>query len=158
MYNRDVDIVIYICIYVCTCMHTDARPTMPSHRYTHACKSTRTRMHDEMAADRRRCGRRCACVCASGHPYTPRCTSVDTHFHAIYTYIHMHVHALTRRRTHMYMYIVTHMWRSRARIAPPLPPRARTRTRTHAQARAHTHAGHACYERTHASTHARIHM
>ena len=129
-------------------MHTDARPSMPSHRYTHACKSIHTRMHDEMAADRRRCGRRCACVCASGHPYTPRCTSVDTVAHVQMGIPHPRARTRTRTRsrrhgfyicTHTYTYVLTHthicVHVLSSRASAPLPTRAPThiRTRTYAQ-------------------------
>jgi hypothetical protein len=77
--SSDVDVVIYICTYIYR--YTEARPSMPSHRYTHVYPSTRTRMHEDMATDERRWGRRCAFVWASRHPYMPGCTSVDTDAH-----------------------------------------------------------------------------
>jgi hypothetical protein len=141
MYNSDIDIVLYIHIY----MHTDEHLSIPSHRYTLACKSIHTRMHEGMAADKRRWSRGCTCAHQGtrtrleAQAHMPRGTSL----HGIYTYTHMHMHALTHTHTHM----VTHIWRSRSRVAPPL---ARTRTRTHAQARAHTHAAmHATSARMH---------
>ena len=161
MYNRDVDVVICTYMYRYICMHTDARPSMPSHRYTHACKSTRTRMHDEMAADRRRCGRRCACVCASGHPYTPRCTSVDTDAHVqmgiphprAHTRAHMHtvtqtwilyMHSYIYICAHTYTYICTRLVVARVRAAPDARSHAHTHTHIRADmysiyARKHMH-------------------
>ena len=90
-------------------MHTDEHPSMPSHRYTHAHKSIRTRMHEEMAAAKRRWSRRCACACAhlgirtrlEAPAHMPRGASL----HGIYTYTQMHVNALTHTHTHM----VTHI-------------------------------------------------
>ena len=124
-------------------MHTDARPSMPSQRCTHACKSTRTRMHDEMAADRRRCGRRCAGVCASGHPYTPRCTSVDTDArctdgHTTRPRAHTHTHTFTQTwilYMHSYIYICAHTYTS---ICTGLVV-ARVRAAPDARSHAHTH-------------------
>ncbi len=62
-------------------MHTDARLSIPSHLYTHAHTSTRTRVHEGMAADERGWSRRCVCACASRHPDMPRGPSVDTNAH-----------------------------------------------------------------------------
>jgi hypothetical protein len=82
-------------------MHTGAHLSIPSHRYTHAYTSIRTRMHEEMGYRRTQMEPpMCVCVCASGHPYMPRCTSVDTDAHCTDGHI---TAARARRRTRKHM-------------------------------------------------------
>ncbi len=152
-------------------MHTDARPSMPSHRCTHAYKSIHARMHEGMAAAERRWSRRCACACAHvgirtrldarasiqthvvqmgiTHPraHTRTRTRTSSRRHGFYICTHTYTYVLTRRHTHIYMYIVTHSWRSQPRVASPLPPRAQTRA--HGRTRLH-----GIYTHTHMHVHA----
>ena len=114
MYNSDIDIVIHIHIY----MHTDARPSMPSHPYTHVCFYIHPYAHargygcspTQMEPPMR--------VCASGHPYTPRGTSVDTDAH-LYRWpltparaqAHAHMRTLPwNLHAHSYIYICAHTY------------------------------------------------
>ncbi len=149
MYNSDIDIVLYIHIY----MHTDARPSMPSHRYTHAYKAIHTRMREGMAAAKRTWSRRCACAHLGIRTRLDARASIQTHV------VQMgiaHPRARTRTRTrsrrhgfdictHTYTYVLTHTHTyvslviARVRAAPT----ARTHAHTHKHLRADMDSIHA---------------
>jgi hypothetical protein len=144
MYNSDIDTVTYIHIY----MHTDARPSMPSHRYTHACIYIHTRMHEEMAAAKRTWNRRCACACAHLGIRTrlDARASIQTHSctdgHTTPARAHTHTHTFTQtwiRCMHSYLYICAHTYtyicKSCGRARPRRSRRALTRTYAHAHTR-----------------------
>ena len=149
-------------------MHTDARPSMTSHRYTHAYISTRTRTHEEMGCSRTQMGPRMH-VCAPRHPYTPRGTSVDTdarctdgHITAARAHTHAHMRTLPWNRfahpyKYMYSYIRTQMYaRSDTRLVGARVCRSR---RARANARTHTHTYlHDIYTHIHMRIHALTHI
>ncbi len=138
-----MDIVLYIHIY----MHTDARPSMPSHRYTHAYKAIHTRMREGMAAAKRTWSRRCACAHLGIRTRLDARASIQTHVvqmritpprartrararsrrHGFYTCTHTYTYVLTH--THVYVSLVV----ARVRAAPD----ALTRTYAHAHTRRH---------------------
>jgi hypothetical protein len=160
MYNSDIDIVyidriyiyIYIVIYIHIYMHTDERPSMPSHRYTHVFINPSVRACTRVwAADNRRWGHRCACACAHlgirtrldaraaipthvvqiGHTTTPRArtrtrTRTRSRRHGFYICTHTYTYVLTH--THMYVSLVV----ARVRAAPD----ARSHAHTHTHIRA----------------------
>ena len=149
MYNSDIDIVLYIHIY----MHTDARPSMPSHRYTHAYASIHTRMREEMAAAKRRWSRRCACACAHLGIRTRLDARASIQTHVVQMRITHPPRARTRARTrsrrhgfytctHTYPYVLTHTHTyvslvvARVRAAPD----ARSHAHTHTHIRADMHS------------------
>ena len=144
MYHSDIDIVLYIHIY----MHTDARPSMPSHRYTLAYTFIHTRMREEMAAAKRTWSRRCACarahlgirtrldarasiqthVVQMGITHTPARAHAHVHVHADMDSICTHTHTYVLTHTHIYVSLVI----ARVRAAPD----ARSHAHTHTHIRA----------------------
>jgi hypothetical protein len=128
---------IYIQVY-----RRKPAPTEPS---IHAYNSIRMRMHEEMAADKRRWSRRCVCacvtVCASIYAWMHKRRCRRTFVQMGMPYLGAHMRTLRwNLRLHPYkhkfsyvrrcMHVVIHVpWASRV----PLPPRAHThvRTRTH---------------------------
>ena len=144
MYNRDINTVLYIHIY----MHTDARPSMPSQRYTHAYTSIHTRMREEMAAAKPRWSRRCACACAHLGIRTRLDARASIQTHVVQTGI-PHARARTRTRTrsrrhgfyictHTYTYVLTytHTYVSLVVARVRAAPDARSHAHTHTHIRA----------------------
>ncbi len=132
-------------------MHTDAHLSIPSHRYTLACKSIHTRMREGMAAAKRTWSRRCACVRASIqgvrtclHAQASMQAHICTDRHTTFARAHAHAHTHTPMEStctlvliHMYSYMRTQMYvqgdtrdPSRGRARVPLLKRARTHVRT----------------------------
>ena len=146
MYNRDIDIVTYIHIY----MHTDARPPMPSHRYTHAYKSIHTRMREGMAAAKRTWSRRCACACAHLGIRTRHDERASMQTHVVQMGIkpprartRTRIRTRSRRHgfdicTHTYTYVLTHthIYVSLAVARVRAAPDARSHAHTHTHIRA----------------------
>jgi hypothetical protein len=109
-------------------------------------------------------------VCASGHPYTPRCTSVDADAHLYRrpyhapARAHTHTHTFTHtwiRYMHSYLYICAHTYtyvcKSCGRARPRRSRRALTRTYAHAHTR--RHVLHICsLTYTHGLRHTHIYM
>jgi hypothetical protein len=144
MYHSDMDIVLYIHIY----MHTDARQSMPSHRYTHAYKAIHTRMREGMAAAKRTWSRRCACAHLGIRACLEARASIQTHIrtdgHTTPPRAHTHTHTFTQtwiRYMHSYLYICAHTYtylcKSCDRARPRRSRRALTRTYAHAHTRRH---------------------
>ncbi len=131
-------------------MHTDARPSMPSHRYTHAYTSIHTRMREGLAADERRWSRRCASARAHlgirtrldarasiqthvvqmgiTHPPARTRTRTRSRSHGFCIRTHTYTYGLTR--THIYV-------KSCGRARPRHSRRALTRPYAHAHTRKH---------------------
>jgi hypothetical protein len=138
---------------------------------THACTciSARMRTHEGMGCSRTRMEPPMRVgVRASGHPYTPRGTSVDTdarctdgyttlarahkHTHTCARsqgiYMHAHTHTCTRTYVRRCMHVLIHVSWARACAAPE--------TRSHARVNTHTHL-HGIYTYTHMHVHALTH-
>ena len=157
MYNSDIDTVTYIHIY----KYTDARPSMPSHRYTHvfknpsirACTRVWLQPNADGAADARVRVRIWASVHASMHERRCRRTFVQTAIphpparprtrtrsrrHGFYICTHTYTYGLTH--THIYVSLVI----ARVRAAPD----ARSHAHTHTHIRADMYSTYA-YEPAH---------
>jgi hypothetical protein len=132
-----IHISIYIYIYIYR--YTDARLSIRSHLFTHAHTSTRTRMHEEMAADMRTwsCPMRVrVCISVSVHasrPKRPYHTPARAHapVHAVMDSIYALIHI------HMCSHIHIYMYKSCGRARPRRSRRAFTRTYAHAHTRRH---------------------
>jgi hypothetical protein len=139
MYNRDTDIVLYIHTHTCIPMH--ARRCRAIDTRTHIHPSIR--MHEGMAAAKRRWSRRCACACAhlgirtrldarasiqthrctDGHTTPPRArTRTRSRRHGFYICTHTYTYVLTQ--SHIYVSLVV----ARVRAAPDTRSHAHTHT------------------------------
>ncbi len=132
-------------------MHTDARPSMPSHRCTHAYESIHTRMRERMAAAERRWSRRCAWACAHLGIRTRLDARASIQTRVVQMGIpplppRAHTHTQTFTQTwilymHSYRYVCAHTYtyicKSCGRARPRRSRRALTRTYAHAHTRRH---------------------
>ena len=127
------------------CTPVDAEPSIHARIYIHPYAHARgdgcsqTQMEPPMRV----------CVCASGHPYTPRCTSVDTDArctdgHTTPPRAHTRTHTFTQTwilYMHSYLSICAHTYtyicKSCGRARPRRSRRALTRTYAHAHTRRH---------------------
>ena len=138
-------------------MHTDAHLSIPSHRYTHAYVSTRTRTHEEMGCSRTQMGprmrvhlgiRTCLEAPASMHIGT------DGHGTAARAHTHAHMRTLPWHRfAHPYQYMCPYI---RAQMYAPSDTRlvgARVCRSRRALTRTYEHA-HTLAWNLHAHTYA----